>query len=155
MKSIAFIPGSFDPITLGHYDLIERASKMFEKVVVAVMINGEKRFAFTAEERYKFAVDGLKDLENVEVIYSEGMVCEIAKELDAVIVKGVRNTTDFDYEYNLSLINRSAGDVETLLLPASPETSFISSTMVREFLRLEKDVTKYLPQNTKIESRGK
>ena len=107
MKKTAFIPGSFDPITLGHYDLIERASKMFEKVVVAVMINGEK------------------------------------------------NTTDFDYEYNLSLINRSAGDVETLLLPASPETAFISSTMVREFLRLEKDVTKYIPQNTKIESAGK
>jgi pantetheine-phosphate adenylyltransferase len=155
MKKVAFIPGSFDPITLGHYDLIERASKMFEKVVVAVMINGEKKFAFTAEERYKFAVDGLKNLENVEVIYSEGMVCEIAKELDAVIIKGVRNTTDFDYEYNLSLINRSAGDVETLLLPASPETAFISSTMVREFLRLEKDVTKYIPQNTKIESAGK
>ena len=154
MKKVAFIPGSFDPITLGHYDLIERASKMFEKVVVAVMINGEKKFAFTAEERYKFAVDGLKNLENVEVIYSEGMVCEIAKELDAVIIKGVRNTTDFDYEYNLSLINRSAGDVETLLLPASPETSFISSTMVREFLRLEKDVTKYIPKNTKIERQG-
>lgn len=154
MKKVAFIPGSFDPITLGHYDLIERASKMFEKVVVAVMINGEKKFAFTAKERYKFAVDGLKNLENVEVIYSEGMVCEIAKELDAVIIKGVRNTTDFDYEYNLSLINRSAGDVETLLLPASPETAFISSTMVREFLRLEKDVTKYIPKNTKIERQG-
>lgn len=151
MNKIAFIPGSFDPITLGHFDFIKRASEMFEKVVVAVMINGEKKFAFTAEERYKFAVDGLKDLKNVEVIYSEGMVCEIAKELGAVIVKGVRNTTDFDYEYNLSLINRSAGDVETLLLPASPETSFISSTMVREFLRLEKDVTKYIPKNTKIE----
>ena len=82
------------------------------------------------------------------------MVCEIAKELDAVIIKGVRNTTDFDYEYNLSLINRSAGDVETLLLPASPETAFISSTMVREFLRLEKDVTKYIPKNTKIERQG-
>lgn len=155
MKKTAFIPGSFDPITLGHYDLIERASKMFEKVVVAVMINGEKKFSFSPEERYRFAADGLKDLENVEVIYSEGMVCELAASLDAVIVKGVRNTTDFDYEYNLSLINRSAGDVETLLLPASPETAFISSTMVREFLRLEKDVTKYIPQNTKIESAGK
>lgn len=155
MKKTALIPGSYDPITLGHYEVIERASKMFEKVVVAIMINGEKKPAFTAEERYKFAVDGLRDLENVEVIYSEGMVCEIANELDAVIVKGVRNTTDYDYEYNLSLINRAAGGVETLLLPSTPETSFISSTMIREFLRLGKDVTKYIPKNTIIERAGK
>lgn len=155
MKKNAIIPGSFDPITLGHYDLIERASKIFEKVIVAVMINGEKKFAFTPDERFTFAKEAIKDLKNVEVIYSEGMLCELCNEYDAVIVKGVRNTTDFDYEYNLSLINRSAGDVETLLLPASPETSFVSSTMVREFLRLGKDVSKYIPKNTKIEGEQK
>ncbi|HPE95052.1 MAG TPA: pantetheine-phosphate adenylyltransferase [Bacillota bacterium] len=145
MKKTALIPGSFDPITVGHLDLIERCAAIFDEVTVAVAANGEKKTMFDYDERIMRVEKAVKHLDNVLVVRLDGLVSELAEKLDAVIVKGARNATDFDYENMLSQINRELTSAETMILPADERFMFVSSTFVRDLIRHGKDVTKYIP----------
>ena len=152
----AICPGSFDPITLGHLDVVRRAAKLFDRVIVLVLSNGEKdRGMFAPRRRLelaKLAVDGLP---NVEADLWTGLLADYARQQGAcALVKGVRNGTDFDWEDQMAWINRSlVEELETVLLPASPEYSWFSSTMAREMIRYGQDLTKYLPSGVAEEIR--
>ena len=136
----AIITGSFDPITSGHMDLIERASKMFDEVYVVILANTEKKSGlFSAEERLEIAKVASSSAKrgNVTACLHSGLTSDIARELGAgFIVRGARNGSDFDYEYNLACImKRFAPEIETVILPASPTLTAISSTYVRDLLK--------------------
>jgi len=136
MNKTALIPGSFDPITRGHVDVIERTAKIFDEVIVAVFDNSEKRTLFTAEQRLEMTRLAVQRFPNVRADLSNGLLAEYAKKHNAVLVKGVRNVTDFDYEYWLAAINRNMDEkIETIFIPASAEVQHISSTVVREMLK--------------------
>lgn len=132
----AIIPGSFDPMTLGHRDVVERALKLFDRVIVAIMINSDKKGKFTFAERKKIAELTLSDLPRVTVLTADGYLADLASALKAVaIVKGVRNTEDFEYEQDMAVFNHSKNPVtETIYLPAYGETADISSTLARHLI---------------------
>ena len=132
--SVGIVPGSFDPITLGHIDVIRRASELCERVYVAVMINAEKEYMFSLDERREIARAACEDISNVEVISSEGMLYMLAEALSAeVIIKGVRNEKDREYELMMARFNEEKyPPAKTLLLEADEALSGISSTLVRE-----------------------
>lgn len=144
----AVCPGSFDPITLGHLDLIRRASVLFDRVLVCVMSNGEKdRGMFPPEERLRLARLAVADLPRVEAELWTGLLADYARARGAcAVVKGVRGGGDFDMEYQMAWINDSlAPGLETVLLPASPRYVWFSSTMAREMIRYGQDLERYLP----------
>jgi len=140
---IAVMPGSYDPVTLGHVDIIRRASKLFDKVIVAAMINAEKQYYFTAKERITFLEDAVKELENVSVEYSEEMLYEyVTRKGACAIVKGVRDGKDTDYEIWMAEYNREhAPNCETLLLPADKELTAVSSTEIKRLAKEKQDIT--------------
>ena len=145
---IAVCPGSFDPITLGHLDIIRRASALFDRVWVCVMANGEKsRGMFPPQRRLELVRLAVEELPNVEAELWTGLLADYARQRNAgFLVKGVRCGTDFDNEYQMAWINRSlAVELETVLLPARPEFSYFSSTMAREMIRYGQDLKRYLP----------
>ncbi len=133
----AVLPGSFDPITLGHLDLAERAASIFDQVVLCVMVNSEKRHMFTLEERLELARGALAHLPNVRAEAWDGLLAEFARECGAqTLVKGARTGADFDWELQMAQINRElCPELDTVIFPARPEHLHISSTMVREMLR--------------------
>ena len=144
---IALIPGSFDPITLGHVNIIERAARMFDKVVVAVMINDSakyheglstKQYMFTMDERLEIARLSVSHIENVEVIARTGLLIDLFDELSAtVIVKGIRNSADLEYEMIHAKWNKAHNDrAETLFLPADESLTSVSSTEVRRIIEM-------------------
>jgi pantetheine-phosphate adenylyltransferase len=144
---IAVIPGSFDPITKGHLSIVERALKSYDKVYLAVMINPTKQYLFTMEQRTAIAIEALRPYDRVEVISSEGMLWQLAKELGAcAIVKGYRNQTDYDYEMVQAKWNLEHGGYETELLVADPKLGYVSSTIAREKIKKGEDLSKILPQ---------
>lgn len=147
MKKTAIIPGSFDPITTGHMDLVLRARRIFDKVILLVSENTAKHNMFSAEERYKIAIDAVSGMEGVEVDVSSDVVATYAAQRDAILVKGVRGTIDFDYESNIALINKKLEGCETFLMVSSPEFSYISSTFVRELMIHNRDFDEFIPQN--------
>ena len=140
---LAVIPGSFDPVTLGHVDIIRRAAVLFDKVVVAAMINAEKQYRFTAEERIAFLKDAVADLPNVTVDYSEEMLYAYVTRLGAcAIVKGIRNGKDSEYEMWMAEYNREhAPTCDTLLLPADKSLSEVSSTAIKRMAQEGNDIT--------------
>ena len=144
----ALIPGSFDPVTVGHEDLIARAAEIFDEVIVCAFENSNKHYMFSEEERYAFLKAVADGYDNVKADISHGLVAAYAEENDcAVIVKGCRSASDFDDEYSQALINRELSpNIETVILPASPEVAFISSTMVRELIRYGVDFSQYVPK---------
>ena len=130
----AIFPGSFDPPTVGHVDVIRRAARIFERVVVAVMVNSEKRAMFSADERCEMLRECCAGLENVEVIFSDRLTVELARKYEpAVLVKGMRTASDFDYEAMIAAANFEAGELDTVFIIARPEHTRVSSTVVREF----------------------
>ena len=132
---ICVVPGSFDPFTIGHLDIVERASKLFDKVYVAIMVNSEKTGTFDLATRKKIAEVSCGDLQNVTVITAEGLLADLCSALGAVaIVKGVRSASDYNYEAVFADANRHLTGIETVWLPARPELSFVSSTFVRELM---------------------
>ena len=146
--SIAIYPGSFDPITLGHLDIIERAAACFEKVYVCVMVNGEKKQPmFTSEKRLELIQKAISHIPNAEAENFSGLLADYARAKNArILIKGVRNTTDFDSEVQMAHINRGIEPtLETLLLPASPRFAHFSSTMAREMIRYHQPLEKYVP----------
>ena len=135
-KRIAIIPGSFDPMTLGHLSFIIKASEMFDEVVVAIMNNSSKNGFFTLLERKEIAEKTCMELENVKVITADGMLVDVAHAVGAkYIVKGVRNSIDFEYEQNMAVFNHDRNPVtETVYLPSYGEISDISSTQARALI---------------------
>ena len=150
---IAIYPGSFDPITNGHLDIIERSSRIFDKVIVSVLHNSAKRPAFTAEERVEFIKSATEHLENVETDYFDGLLVDYAKEKSATtIVKGLRAVSDFEYEMQMALMNRRQNpEIETLFLISSSEYSFLSSSIVKEVAHLGGNLDGFVPECIKAE----
>jgi len=144
----ALYPGSFDPITLGHLNIIRRASKVFDKVVVCVMVNSEKKPMFTIEERMELVRRVTSRLPNVEVATTNALLAEYAKQYEgAVLVKGLRAVSDFDYELQIALINKKMNpDLETVFLPASEKYTFLSSTAAKEMAAYGADLSEFVPK---------
>jgi len=146
--SIAIYPGSFDPITLGHMDIIQRAACCFDRVLVCVMVNCDKKQPmFSKEKRLELIQKSVEHLPNVEVELWGGLLVDYAREKGAhILVKGVRNVTDFDMEMQMSRINQGImPELETVLLPASAPYAHFSSTMAREMIRYGQPLEKYVP----------
>ncbi len=146
-KRIAIVPGSFDPITIGHLDLLRRAAKDYDTVYLAVMINSEKQYMFTMEQRKRIAQAAVRDLDNVVVIASDGMLWSLAKELGAcAIVKGYRNEKDLAYEEAMAKFNSEHyPDAKTVLLKSNEELVEVSSTVVRSKILAGEDLRAFLP----------
>jgi pantetheine-phosphate adenylyltransferase len=130
----AVYPGSFDPITLGHMDIIKRASKIFDKVIVCVLVNLKKRPSFTPQERVEFVRRATVDYANVETVFHDGLLIDFMRQQQVnLIVKGLRAVSDFEYEFQMALANNQLSpDIETLFLTTSTQYSFLSSSLVRE-----------------------
>lgn len=146
---VAVYPGSFDPITLGHMDVILRSAAVFEKVVVAVLKNVDKKGLFSIEERVEMIQKLVQKYDNIEVVSFEGLLVDFMKSIDAhVIVKGLRVGLDFDYELQMAHMNRKLSEerVETVLMMASTEYSYISSSSVREILHFKGDIREFVPE---------
>lgn len=133
MKTVVY-PGSFDPCTNGHMDVISRASKLFDKVIVAVLINSSKTPLFSAEERVQMLKDASAEYDNVEVYSFDGLLVDFMKSMGAdAIVKGIRAVSDFEYEFQMALINHELySGAETLFIPTSKDCMFLSSSIVKE-----------------------
>ena len=146
-ERIAIVPGSFDPITLGHLDILRRAAALYDRVYLAVMINREKQYMFSLEERHRIASVAVRDMDRVEVISSDGMLWELARDLGAcAIVKGVRNEIDLQYEQSMAEYNREHyPKAETVLLPSDDQLLHVSSTVVRERLQANESLSDLLP----------
>lgn len=146
----AICPGSFDPVTLGHLDIISRASKIFDRVVVAVPVNPDKRYSFTVEERMKMLkkVCAARGLENVVVDRVQGLLADYAREMGAaVIIKGLRALTDFEYEFQQALTNKKLNPgLETMFLSTSAEHMFLSSSMVKQVAGFGGDISHFVPE---------
>ncbi len=144
----AIYPGSFDPITLGHLNIIRRASRIFDKVIVCVMKNREKTPMFTIEERMDMVRRSAQRLGNVEVTTTDLLLAEYAKSLDcAVVVKGLRAVSDFDYEFQIALVNRKMNpNLDTLFLTSSEKYTFLSSTVVKEMAAYGADLSEFVPR---------
>ena len=142
----AVYPGTFDPITNGHSDLVARAAKLFDTVIVAVARDTGKTAAFGISERLRLAADVLADLPNVEVVSFDGLLMNFARDRKAqVVIRGLRAVSDFEYEFQLAGMNRRlAPEVETLFLTPAEQYSFISSSLVREVARLGGDVSEFV-----------
>ena len=147
---IAVFPGSFDPVTMGHWDIIRRAAKLFDKLYICAMNNGGKNPLFKPEERLAMLKECVKDLPNVEAELWTGLLADYARARGArYLVKGVRNGTDFDMEYALAQINNSLNpELETVLLCAQEQYLHISSTMVREMIKYQQPLELYMPGDT-------
>jgi pantetheine-phosphate adenylyltransferase len=142
----AVCPGSFDPVTLGHLDIVGRASKLFDEVVMAVGVNPSKSRMFSAEERIAMLEKVCAEFPNVTVAGFEGLLTTFCQERDIrAIVKGLRAVSDFDYELQMAQMNSSLVDVETVFIPTSPEWSFLASSLVKEVAMFGGDVSGLLP----------
>ena len=139
-------PGSFDPITFGHLDIIARASSLFDEVVIAVMVNKTKKTLFTVEERMEMAREVSAKYPNVKVDSWSGLLVDYCKANSInTIIKGLRAVTDFDYELQMSQMNLQLQNVETLFMSTSPSHSFLSSSLVKEIASYGGDVSSYIP----------
>lgn len=139
-------PGTFDPITLGHLDVIRRASRMFETLIVAVGDNPAKSALFTRRERLAMVRAETKDLKNVEVHGFGGLLVDFASKQGATtILRGVRTTADFEYELQMAVANRAVGGVETIFMAPTPEYEFVSARLIRELAAMGGDVSRLVP----------
>lgn len=144
----AIYPGTFDPITVGHLDVIRRASKIYDRLYIAVMENRSKTCTFTNEERRKLIEECTEDLPNVEAIVGSGLTVTMAKELGCkVIVRGIRAVSDYESELALATANMKLDEeIETMFLVAKPELSFLSSSIAKEIASFNGDIRPYIPE---------
>ena len=147
MKGLAVYPGSFDPITNGHLDLIRRGTGLFDRLIVAVLRNTEKSYLFSVEERLDLLRESVADLPTVEVAVFDGLLVDFAHDRGARhILRGIRALSDFEYEFQMALMNRRlAPDLETVFLMPREEFTFLSSKLVREVARLGGPVDAFVP----------
>lgn len=146
----AVCPGSFDPITLGHLDIIQRASEHFDQVIVAVLENRNKSHLFSVQERIALIRGSVAGLENIFVDSWNGLLADYCKSNSiTTIVKGLRAVTDFDYEIQMAQLNLQASGVETMLMATAPAYSFLSSSIVKELAHYGGDVSSMVPPNVK------
>lgn len=149
---IAVFPGSFDPITVGHVDIVKRALPLFDEVVVAIGVNSQKKYLFSLEQRLEWIAAVFAEEERVKVDSFKRLTAHYCKSIGArYLIRGLRNASDFDYEKTISQINQIVGDgIETLFLIAQPSFSHISSTIVREIIKGGGDTNAFLPSEVKI-----
>lgn len=147
MSTHAIYPGSFDPITMGHVDVIERAAQMFDRVTVVIARNSKKTPLFNEEERLEMAVDCLRHLPNVSVTVHDGLVVDFAEQVGAsVIVRGLRAVTDFEYEFQIALMNRKLQpNVSTIFLMPHEKYTYLNSSIIRELGRYRRELTEFVP----------
>ena len=155
--SIAIYPGSFDPVTNGHLDLIERGEKMFDLLIVAVLRNAEKAPLFSVPERVEMLHEVVRPLENVSVAMFDGLMVEFARRQGATaVLRGIRAISDYEYEFQMALMNRRlAPEIETVFLQPAGRYSFISSRMLKEVFSFGGDVTGLVPPNVLKRLRGR
>ncbi|MFC2353989.1 MAG: pantetheine-phosphate adenylyltransferase [Capnocytophaga ochracea] len=147
----ALFPGSFDPITLGHYDIIKRALDLFDEIVVAIGVNGDKNYMFTVEQRKEFIEKAFADEPKVKVTTYQGLTVDFCKEIDAqFILRGLRNPADFEFEKAIAHTNRKLSQIETVFLLTAARTSFISSSIVRDVIRNHGDYTVLVPEIVRL-----
>lgn len=151
MSTIAIYPGTFDPITLGHVDIVVRASPMFDQVILAVAGSTSKNTIFSVEERIELASKVLEKIQNVKIIQFNGLMVDCAKENNAsVILRGLRAVSDFEYEFQLAGMNRKLmPKADTIFLPTSEKYTYISSSLVREIAKFGGDITDFVPKVVK------
>ena len=144
----ALFPGSFDPITLGHEDIIKRGISLFDEIVIAIGVNAEKKYMFSLEERKRFIEEAFKDEPKVRVITYSGLTIDLCKKENAeFILRGLRNPADFEFEKAIAHTNRMMSKIETVFLLTAARTSFISSSIVRDVLRNGGDITQLVPES--------
>lgn len=145
--AIAMYPGSFDPVTMGHLDIIKRSAKIFDYVYVAAAVNSNKRPVFSTEQRIKYLQAVTQNLKNVEIVTFNGLLVEAAKKYNAgIIIKGLRAISDFEFEFQMALMNKKLGeDVETLFMATSTSYSYLSSSLVKEVARLGGSIQDLVP----------
>lgn len=146
MKKRALFPGSFDPITIGHVDIIKRALPLFDEIIIAIGVNAEKKYMFPLEDRKQFIEDAFKEFDAVTVKTYKGLTADFCKAENAqYILRGVRNTADFTYEQTIAQANAEVMDVESVFLVASPAVSHVSSSIVRDIARNDGDYSSLVP----------
>ncbi|MDQ3100319.1 MAG: pantetheine-phosphate adenylyltransferase [Bacteroidota bacterium] len=149
-RPIAVFPGTFDPITIGHVSIVQRALPLFEKIVIGMGVNNSKRTMFAQDERIAWIKAAFPGEARVEAIEFEGLTVDLCKRVGATfIIRGLRNSTDHGYERSIALMNRQISGVETLFLPSAPEHAHISSTIVRELIANNADVSALVPMDLK------
>ena len=147
----ALCPGSFDPVTFGHLDIITRAAGMFKKLIVVVASNSSKNCCFTPEERVELIKKCIQNLKNVEVVHYDGLLADYAAEVGATaIIKGLRAMSDFEYEFQMALTNKELNPkVETLFLTTSAQNMYLSSSMVKQIASMGGDISHFVPSEIK------
>ncbi|MFK7782030.1 pantetheine-phosphate adenylyltransferase [Psychroserpens sp.] len=147
----AIFPGSFDPITLGHYDIIKRSVNLFDEVIVAIGINADKKYMFSVEERKQFIEDAFKDEAKVSVVTYKGLTVDFCQKNNVeFILRGLRNPADFEFEKAIAHTNRDLAPIETVFLLTAASTSYISSSIVRDVIRNHGDYTKLVPSSVTV-----
>lgn len=145
MKRAVF-PGSFDPVTLGHVDIIKRGLSFFDEVIIAIGVNADKKYLFSLEERTAFLEEAFKKVDGIKIMTYQGLTVDFCKKQQAdFILRGLRNTADFEYEKSIAQANYKLAGIETVFLFSSPEISYISSSIVRDVLRNGGDASAMLP----------
>ncbi|MCX8056683.1 MAG: pantetheine-phosphate adenylyltransferase [Ignavibacteria bacterium] len=147
MKKLAIYPGTFDPITFGHLDVIQRASELFDVVIVAVLENASKKPLFSKEERVDMIRNSIQGIKNVEVDVFDGLLVEYAKQKGAIaIIRGLRAVSDFEYEFQMALMNRKISNgITTVFLMPHEKYTYLNSSIVRELARLKANVSDFVP----------
>lgn len=147
----AIFPGSFDPITLGHFDIIERGVTLFDELIIAIGINADKKYMFSLEERKRFIAEAFKDEPKIKVVTYEGLTVNFCKEIEAdFILRGLRNPADFEFEKAIAHTNRKLSEIETVFLLTSSGKSYISSSIVRDVIRNNGDYTGLVPDSVTL-----
>lgn len=147
MHKTVICPGSFDPVTLGHIDIITRASRMFDEIIVGVFVNSEKHPTFTIEERVDFLKRTVGDIPNIKVIACDGLLAECARDLGATaVVRGLRAVSDFEYEFQMALTNRKLNpELDTVFLASDSSFTYLSSSIVKNVAHHGGDITNFVP----------
>lgn len=147
----AIFPGSFDPITLGHYDIIERGVKLFDEVIVAIGVNASKKYMFSIEERMDFIKEAFKHEPKIKVVSYKGLTVDFCLKNDVeFILRGLRNPADFEFEKAIAHTNRDLAPIETVFLLTAASTSYIASSIVRDVIRNDGDYTKLVPKSVRV-----
>ena len=147
----AIFPGSFDPITLGHHDIIERGVTLFDELIIAIGINADKKYMFSLEERTQFIEDSFGNNPKIKVVTYEGLTVHFCQENNIdFILRGLRNPADFEFEKAIAHTNRDLAPIETVFLLTAASTSYISSSIVRDVIRNNGDYTKLVPKTVRI-----